>query len=640
MKKKTHFVSLLALSLAGLASHPARAETSADDYDGIIVTASRVVTEARQIGSAVTVVTEEDIRRTQAVFVKELLQDIAGVQLSSDRPGDFTSVSIRGSDNDHLLWLIDGIRLGDPSSISREFQPDHLVSRDIARMEVLHGNQSSLYGSDAIGGVVNIITQRAAEDGVRVNAEGEAGSHGTVNGGASVLGKAGALDFRLTATGYSHDGPSYADPRTGNAANPVTENDGYWRYGLNGRAGVAVSDTLSFQLVGFWQKARSNLDDTTYYDYLTDEIYSVDNFTTVRKREYAGAAQANFVSADGKLRADASISRFVSRRLHFGNPSNLPEGDKYKGTLDTAHLNLGYDGGIWSVAAGGNWQREKSDQRVGDWMTGDPVPFAASITTRAAYAELALRPTENLTLTGAARIDDNSRFGSFDTYRGTISYVVPGALGADSVKFRASYGTGAKAPSLYQLFDPTYGNPDLQAETSRGGDVGVDMNFDRFSAQLSWFFNRNSNEIGWDGIYRQYGRTRKQGIEVAFVLEPTPWATIRQSFTYLEAESDPNRDGVYQNMGRPKHSGSTSLTLTPVERLSLTARARYRDRNDASYGGSTPAYAVVDLLGSYGITDAIEIHGRVVNLFDKWYQLSYGTNTLGLSAYGGVRVSF
>ncbi|MGE4411755.1 MAG: TonB-dependent receptor plug domain-containing protein [Sphingobium sp.] len=610
------------------------APDTALEGDGIVVTASRLNLEPREIGSAVTVITHEDIRQNQTVFIKEIMQDLAGMQITTDRPGDYSQVSIRGSDSDQLLWLIDGIRLGDPSSTSTQFQPDHLVSSDIARMEVLRGNQSSLYGSDAIGGVVNILTRRATEEGISFNAEGEGGSYGTVNGGASVLGKTGPLDFRLTATGYSHDGPSLADPRTANPAGSVTEDDGYWRYGFSGRAGLAATDTLSFQLIGFWQKAHTDNDGTT-----TDSIGS----ETISKREYAAAAQANYESSDGTFKADASYSRFVSRRLYFGT-SNLDEGNLYKGTMDSAFLDLSYKGDDWySLAAGVSYIREKTHQITMDWLSGDPLPFDASVNTKSAYGEIALRPIDNLTITGAARVDDNSRFGSFDTYRGTIAYVVPGALGADSVKFRASYGTGAKAPGLYQLFEPTYGNADLTPLKSRGGDFGVDMNFDRLIAQISYFFNKTRNDFGFDYAtyrYAQFGHTRQQGVELALVYTPAEWLSIRQSFTYLEAKADEDEDGVYIDMGRPKHSGSTSVTLTPIERLSFPGRARYRSRNESSYGGSTRAYAVVDLLASYGLTDRIELYGRVSNLFDKWYQMSYGKNALGRAAYGGVRVRF
>lgn len=635
---------LISALLAAGASLPALAHAEEAPYadgvsnDTIIVTASRLSLEQRQVGSAVSVVTGEDLKRGQILFVKDILQDVAGLQISTDRPGDLTTVSMRGSDSDQMLWLIDGIRLGDPSSITTQFQPDHLTTRDVARIEVLRGNQSSLYGSDAIGGVINIITESATEDGIRFNAEGEAGSYGTVNGGASVLGKSGAIDFRLTATGYSHDGPSLADPRTAPPGLPVTEDDGYWRYGFNGRIGIAATDTLSFQAVGLWQKSRTDRDGS---DFMTGTQIDSDDSSSVR--EHAGALQANYLSLDGRFRADASVSRYVARRLYFG-ASNLPDGDLYKGTLDSANLNLGYNSGsVISIAAGASYIREKGYQATFNWSGPDPFVLDNRISTKSAYGEIALRPIENLTITGAARIDDNSRFGSFDTYRGTIAYVVPGALGTDSVKFRASYGTAAKSPSLYQLFEPSYGNPDLETLRSRGGDFGVDMNFDRFSAQFTYFFSKVRDDFGWDNSlwrYIQLGRTRQQGVEIAFMLEPVQGISIRQSFTYLEAKSDDDEDGRYVDIGRPKHSGSTSVTFTPVERLSLTARARYRSRNASSYGGVTEAYAVADLLASYGITEQIELYGRVTNLFDKFYQMSYGTNALGRAAYGGVRVSF
>lgn len=609
---------------------PARGQAPDDaGRDAIVVTASRLPLAPREIGSAVSVVTAQDLERGQIIFVKDALQDLAGVQVSTDRPGDLTSVSIRGSDNDQLLWLYDGIELGDPSTISTQFQADHLTSMDIARIEVLRGNQSSLYGSDAIGGVVNIITQRASEDGVHINAEGEGGSHGTVNGGASILGRSGPLDFRITATGYQHDGPSLADPQTADPAGSVTENDAYWRYGFSGRAGLAATEALSFQLIGLWQDSDSDLDNTTS-----------DSSDRVRKREYAIAGQARYQSIDGKFRADASLSQYEARRRYFGS-FYAPEGDLNTGIKTGANLNLSYDGGLWSIAAGAAWDREKTEQ-----LTLFSGAFDAKVDTKSGYGELALRPIENLTLTGAARIDDNSRFGTFDTYRGTIAYVVPGVLGSNGLKLRASYGTGAKAPGLYQLFDPSYGNPDLKVEESRGGDVGVDIDYRWFTAQLSYFFTWTKNEIVFDGSippfggYAQFGRTRKHGLEVAFTVRPIEAIAISQSFTALTAETDPLEDGHYIDMGRPKHSGSTAITLMPDKRFSLTGRARYRSTNRASFGGDTPAFAVFDLLGSYRIGERIELYGRLTNLLDQDYQLTYGTNALGRAGYGGIRVKW
>lgn len=622
-------VSLLAIALAspiaGQAAEPDAGMAPGDAGSEVVITASRATSEPREIGSAVSVITSADLRRNQITFLKDALQDVPGVVISTDRPGQSTSVRIRGSDSDDVLWLIDGIELGDPSSTSTQFQPTHLTSRDVERIEVLRGNQSSLYGSDAIGGVINIITQRATEDGFLVNAEGEAGSYGALNGGASVLGKTGPLDFRLTATGYRHDGPSLADPRTASTPGSISEKDEYWRYGFSGRAGVQATDTLSFQTTGFWQNSFTDLDGTRS-----------DNSETLRTREYAVAGQGNYASIDGKLKVDLTASRFVARRLYFG-PFYNEDGDLYRGIKDELSLAVSYGGlGPISLAAGGNLEREKATEITS--FSGD---FRHKVNTKSAYGEVALRPIDGMTVTGAARVDDNSRFGSFDTYRGTFAY----ALGA--LKLRASYGTGVKAPGLFQLFDPTYGNPDLKVENSKGGDVGFDLALaEGLTAQLSYFFNKKKNEINFDGSlppfggYAQFGRTRAKGVEVGLTARPTDWIEISQTYSYTDHEEDDDEDGVYLDSGRPKYTGTTAVTLTPVARASLTARVRYRDGDRSGFGGDTQAFTVVDLLGSYGITDRIEVFGRIVNLFDKWYQVSFGSQTLGMSAYGGVRVSF
>lgn len=614
-------------STSQAAAYDDAADYGAAARDQIIVTASRVTTQAHEIGSSISVITSEDLRQHQIIFVKNALRDLPGVQITSDRPGEYTGLSIRGSNNDEVLWLIDGIELGDPSSTSTEFRADHLTSSDIARIEVLRGNQSSLYGSDAIGGVINIITKRAEQDGILVNADAEAGSHGTLSGASSIIGKTGDVDFRLSASGYRHTGPSLADPRTA-PAGAITEKDEYWRYGFSGRLGLAATQNLSLQAIALWQDSFSDLDNAP----------SSDSLNTVRKKEYGYAGQARFQSSDQQFTADLTASRYVTQRLYFGS-SNLPDGDMYKGYKDKAGLALRYgrDNPI-SIAAGAEWEREKTDQ-----VTAYSGDFHKYITVKSAYAEVALRPTENLTLTAAARLDDNSRFGSFDTYRGTMAYIV------GPLKLRASYGTGTKAPGLYQLFDPKYGNNKLKVETSNGGDVGFDLNLRQgLALQLSYFFNNKKNEINFDstigteGGYSQFGRSRAHGVELGVQAQPLPWLSLTQSISIVEHQVDNSltSDGAYIDSGRPEYFGTSSVTVTPTKHSQLTARLRYSDGNKSGYGGATDAYAVMDLMASTQVTDKIELYARIVNLFDRWYQVGYGTQSLGRSAYGGLRLSF
>ena len=244
----------------------------------------------------------------------------------------------------------------------------------------------------------------------------------------------------------------------------------------------------------------------------------------------------------------------------------------------------------------------------------------------------------------SARLDDNSRFGQFDTYRVTAAYLAPRTLAGASVKLRASYGTGAKSPGLYQLFDPTYGNANLTTAESKGVDAGIDFAWDRAHLQITAFQNKVENEIGFGlgggplGLfgYLNLGETETKGVELGADYRVADWFTLAQSFTVLDAQNALTNTWL----GRPRYAGVTTATLTPSDRWSFTARIRYRSKNNSSYGGTTDSYATGDLLASYRLNDHIELYGRVVNVTDEFYEMSYGINTAGRSGYVGVRARF
>lgn len=610
--------------IAVLFACPAYAQTAPDQQketaETVVITASRTQLDAREIGSAITVATEADIQRGQILFLKDVLQDMPGVQITSDRPGGFNNVSIRGSDNDQVLFLLDGIELGDPSSISTQFQSDHLTSLDIARVEVLRGDQSSLYGSDAIGGVVNIITQRATEEGFHINAEAEGGSENTRSGGITLLGKHGGVDYRLTGTTFAADGPSLADPLTG----PAREDDGYERRSVSGRLGAQIVDGFSAQVLGFYSETSSDLDNS-----------NSDSSDTVDKDEYAAAAQLTYAAPGSGWRNELTISRYSAKSLYFGT-FNRPQGDLYDGVKDAALFTTSYHiSPMFDIAGGLNWEKEKTTQETS--FSGE---FLADITTKSAFVELAVRPVENLSFTAAARVDDNSRFGAFDTYRITGAYFMPGLLAGGDVKFRASYGTGAKAPGLYQLFDPTYGEPTLEVETSEGYDAGVDISWARAQLELTVFSTDVTNEIGFDGSkppfggYAQFGSTELRGAEFGGRFELTSWATLTQSLTVLDSEDSVTH--LWKK--RPRYSGSTGVTFQLTPAWDLTARLRYRTENASGFGGVTEGFQTLDLLTSYAINEKFELYARIVNVADKEYELSYGSNSPDRGYFAGLRV--
>lgn len=607
----------------------AAAEEAPDVFvasEGVVVSASRAQLPARAVGSAVTVVTREEIERSQSRRVADVLQDIPGVRVDQTRRGQVTGINIRGSGANRVLVLLDGIRLADPSNISTQFTFDHLTSLDIERIEVLRGNQSSLYGSDAIGGVINIITRRAPQDGFLLNAEAEGGSYGAVDGGASLFWRGGIADFRLTAFGARADGPNLTDPAT--AFGPARENDGYSAYGLSGRAGFQFTPDVALDVTGFYATSDTDLDG-----------FFQDSDDTVEKDEYAIGGRLTWDMLDGRLGHELSASRYNAERT-FDTAFSRPEGDDYDGTF----TRFGYAAtarplDAVTVVAGASWEQEETDQLTA--FSGD---FSARTETTAVFGEIAVEPLDGLTFTVAGRYDDNSRFGGFDTYRLTAAYFFAATPELD-VKLRGSFGTGAKAPGLFQLFDPQFGNRDLQVEDSEGWDVGFDLYWAaaNLAFEATYFRNDITNEIGFgprDDLggasgYIQFGKTEAEGVELGLAAQPLDWLRLGASHTWLVAQNGETD----RWLGRPRHVGSATVTVGPADQWSISGRARYATENASGFGGVTGDYVTFDVLGAYRLTDQVEVFGRVENLFDADYQTVWGQFEPGVTAFAGLRVS-
>ncbi|WP_439814569.1 TonB-dependent receptor [Zavarzinia sp. CC-PAN008] len=592
------------------------------ESQGVVVSASRAGLEPRAVGSAYTVVEQEDLQRAQSVLVRESLQDIPGITAASTRPGVVGAVNIRGSDNEQILVLIDGIELGDPSLASSQYQMEHLTTLDVARIEVLRGNQSSLYGSDAIGGVINIVTQKATEDGYRLNLEGEGGSYGTRRGGASLLGRQGIVDFRLTLQGQAVDGPSLTVPLRG----PADEDDRAWQYNISGRVGVQLLPSLLAEVMGFHRIADQDLDGTGQ-----DATFS----TNSDKNDDAIALRLTHDAWDGRWTNQLTASWYETDRRFYGQGQPV-DGDVYQGAKRNINLvSTIRPVDIVRLVAGFDLEREETDQ-----VTAFSGNFTADNETNSGFGEVALEPVRNLTLTGAVRHDDNRRFGGYTTWRGTAAYYLADVAPGTDVKLRGSYGTGAKAPSLFQLFDPTYGNALLQVEESEGWDVGVDV-FEAsrdIALELTWFETDVTSEIDFDfaaGGYIQRGETRNRGVELGLTAQPLDWLRVQQSYTFLL-----NDDlDLGARVGKARHVGMTMVTVSPLPDLDLSLRARYRSANEASFAGRTDGFVTFDVLASYHLTADWELYGRVVNVLDKDYQTVAGQRSYGLSAFVGFRTS-
>ena len=583
-----------------------------NEADTIIVTGNRTGLEARQIGSAVTVITAGDIESGQMLLAKDVLQDVPGVQISNERPGAVTSVYLRGADNDQVLVLLDGLELGDPSNIATAFQFDHLNAVDVERIEVLRGNQSSIYGSDAIGGVINVITRSPTEEHLSFDVDASAGSYGMRSLDAAVSGDAGLVDYRFSASSFEADGPSRADPDAG----PAFEDDAYERESLSAQLGFDLSRDVYIKLRSVRTDTQTDLDGTG-----EDATF----LPAIAKDESFHALTIEHDSDASPWRHEFSLSQYEAERIYDST------GDRFAGDKDSLRFWSTFDATeVLSLVLGLELESEATDQ-----LTSFSGNFVAGNDTDSLFAEVAVSPLEAFTLTVAARSDDNERFGVFRTNRVTAAYML-GDEGAET-KLRASWGTGAKAPGLFQLFDPSFGNLALGVEESRGYDIGFDRFFsDGATLQVSYFNQDIENEIDflWPSGYLNRGETDARGLETYYARPLGTRLDWSLSHTYLSSHD--RQTGAW--LGRPRHSATTQLSIDASEKVRLTTRARYRSMNAASFGGVTDSFVVVDLLGSFRVNDKLEVYGRIVNLFDEDYQYEWGSSTYDRSVFAGVRL--
>lgn len=607
--------------LAALAS-PAFAEDKTDaDPLKITVTANRVPTAIARSGSSVTVIDRSEIERSGAVSVTDVLERVPGIDFSDNGGvGSATSVRIRGMDARHTLVLIDGVRVGDVSSTGGETNLGLIDLSMVDRIEVVRGPQSALYGSDAMGGVVNIITRSGKGQPRSIEGFAEGGSYNTRTGGVSVSGSRGPVGVAVGGSWFATEG--YSRVKTS------ADRDQAKRVTGHGRLNFEASDWLSFD-AGFHHWAtRADFDNTfgINRDGPNTEESEVDlgRFTT-RTRFLNGKFNSAFTVFAGRTERQ---SRTVS---DFG-PYN------YGYTGDRVGFDLVNDinwGAAGITVFGGAAERTAYD------FSDDFSRSKADESRRGVFVMHQLTLMDRLHLSAAGRVDAFGNYGTFPTWRVTAAYDIH----ETETRLRASAGTGAKAPSLYQRYGAWVGNTTLEAETSFGAELGVEQAFwnGRASASLTGFYNRYKNFIDYDfaaSRYEQIGRARMFGIEASGRVDIIEGMLEgKATYTWLDTEDGSTKQPLAR---RPEHSGTLALVYTGIDRLrlevSVTGVGERFDRPNAA--GKLDPYARVDLKADYQLTPNVNLYGRVHNLFDTDYEAAAGYNTAGLSAYAGVRVKY
>ncbi|MFK4003506.1 TonB-dependent receptor plug domain-containing protein [Qipengyuania sp. NPDC077563] len=626
---KTVFYTTAAVAALAVCPTAAQAQSADLPEDGdmtselIVVTANRTERAISQVGESVTVIAEDEIISRQATDALDLLRTVPGITFTRNGGiGTNANLSIRGADSDQTVVLIDGVKLNDPSSTGGGFNFGTLLTGNIARVEVVRGSQSVLYGSQAIGGVVNLITREPSEDlGVFLSAEyGERDSAELVGNLSRSFGPVAAS---VGATYFRTDGISaFSEGRGGE------ERDGFESLGVNGKLDVALADNISIDLRAFYADGKTDIDgfgangfgDTAEVSYRDDLV------------GYAGL-NADFL--DGRLhnRIGFAYTNIDRRNFDFGSDSETFDAHgenrryEYQGGFDFAEFA--------ELVFGA--EREESEFRSSSYGA---TPDEAEVWINSVYGQLNLAPFAGLSLTGGVRYDDHETYGDETIFSASGAY----SPNNGATVVRASYGEGFKAPSLYQLYS-VYGTAGLQPEESESWDAGITHRFldGRAQAGVTYFERDSKNLIGFVstdtdpyGYYDNTELTSAHGWEFGVALRPVDGFNVALNYTTTEA-IDETTGNFLPRRATDKTSLVVDYRLESGIGLGATVLMVGDSFDNAGNSRELDGYVVTDLRTSYGIADNLEIFGRVENLFNAKYETVYRYGQPGRAAFGGVR---
>lgn len=593
------------------------------DNDEIVVSATRVASSSKDVASSVTVITADDIARKKPQTVVDLLRDVPGVYLvQNGGVGTTANMFIRGAQTEQTLVLIDGVEINDPMSPGRAPFYSNLDVENIARIEILRGAQSCLYGSDALAGVVSIETVKG-EGPASAYVILEGGSFNTFRESAGLSGGSDTMNYSVSLFRYDTDGISAAREEDGN-----TEKDGHEQSSVATRLGFTPNDVFEIDMTARYIDSESEFDASGGPGGDAEENIS-------KRESLLASLQANVDLFDSVLRQGYRVTMADHERFSKSAWSDSRFDSRlYKGEWQNdIYIS---DASILTIGA-------EVETEEGETQT---IPEVSSDTT-SLFAQQMIG-MGCLNVAAGLRWDDRENFGDETTYR--IAPVCN--LNDAGTRIKGTYGTGFKAPSLYQLYAPasTYGpigNPDLKPEESEGWDAGVEQELceGRVKAGVTYFRTDYKDMIEFESGYVNKTKVRTSGVEVFADLQAAEDIAVGVSYTYTDAE---DRISGHTLTRRPRNMAVLDMSYDWSDKGNVTVGVLYADdRSDRYYDSSMVTYVdttldeyiLVNLAASYELNNHLELFARVDNVFDEDYEEVKGYGTPGVSGYGGVRAT-
>jgi vitamin B12 transporter len=622
-----HVVGIL---MVVLAVEPAAAQTGETKrVEPVVVTATKVETPVAELGASVTVVNGDDFQTYHYSSADEALRNVPGLEIRrSGSLGKISSAFIRGANSNQVQVLVDGVRVKSPTTGQADLSD---ISPDlIERIEIIRGPQSTLYGADAIGGVINIITRKGkgAPSGW---IELEGGNYDTWATRAAAGGSYRILDYSLSASHLESNGQFKNDNSDINA--------------LNGRIGLSLP---AQSWVGF--VVRYNKSDTGLpIKFVFPPPLPITPIIDPNQKQQS---ETLVMSLEGQTHpvpwweSRVRLSRYTNQLGFQDAPDpGFPFESPFRSQIDVERREAewvnAFHVGRWSTSTIGLEYRREEGENKG--------VFQAATETWSALFEEQLRFFDRLFLTAGFRVEDHSVFGTAATGRGSFAYVVK----EWGTRLRGSAGSGFRAPTINDLFFPDFSNVALRPERSLSWDAGVDQKLwqDRIRLGATYFHTDFRDliqsvpiEVFPFAAEENVGRARAQGLE--FTAEADLWYNLTASASYTFTDTKDLTTG--NPLPRiPKHSWNIGVTWEPIRRLSLFTQLYVRSSQFDTFGDIfNRGYTRVDVGGTYRLVErygwlqALEATARVQNLFNEHYAEVHGFPALGTNFLLGVRARF
>jgi vitamin B12 transporter len=611
----------------------------ANSLPPVVVTATRTEVPLNQLTTSVTVITAEDIRERQAELVLEVLRDVPGVEVvQTGSMGNTTSVFIRGSESDQVLVLIDGVEVNSTTLGAYNFA--NLTTENVERIEVLRGAGGTLYGSQAIGGVINILTKKG-QGPLEVGVSAQSGNGWTNRQVVTLRGAAGKLGYSISAAHIASDGFQ-------------SVNDDYRNLATSARLDYQATEDASLKGIFHFIKSDVGLFNNNNFASMPDPNARQANTQYVTKLEWEQKIIRNwdYRISGSMFKENEKFSDDVDSCVFFGFPCDSRTRDRFRPLITTGEFQTNYRLEDWNTTTFGVQYNRRSASTSGG--------IDEAIGNAGYYLQDQLHFLDRrLIMIPGIRLDDNQSFGTAWTPSFSAAYL----LNEIGTKLKAGYAKGFRAPTLNELFFPAgfgcpaFGNPNLGPEKSWEVNFGVEQNLvsDRVKITGTYFHRDVKDLIEGRPIpgdpfgcfhAENVGRARFDGVEWALGIKLFSPLTLNANYTYLNWNTE---DGTLPR--RPHNQGSVILNyLQDALNINLIANivGRRDDFRAASPFGDivAPGYVRVDLASSYTLpwripfVKQMSLIGRIQNLFNKKYDQVDGFRAPPLNFLLGMRASF